>query len=138
MPIHLDRPRHGKGRVRLLKVTRFPEKHVVSEITAEILVEGPDQTSFTVGDNAAVLPTDTIKNTVHALAKKHDYGSIEDFAIILAKHYVQAHPSVIQYAKVKLVEVQWDRIINKDSKGELKPHHHAFVQGGTESRYAMW
>ncbi|CAK4082658.1 unnamed protein product [Aphanomyces euteiches] len=137
MPIQLEGPRHGKGRVRLLKVTRLPEKHLVSEIKAEILVEGSNQTAFLDGDNVAVLPTDTIKNTVHALAKKHDYGSIEEFAVILAKHYVLAHPSVIQHAKVKLVEVQWERLVVKDTHGALKPHRHAFVQSGTDSRYAI-
>ncbi|KDO24853.1 urate oxidase [Saprolegnia parasitica CBS 223.65] len=136
MPVEITHTEHGKGRVRLLKVTRRPDMHLVTQLEAEVLLEGPDRASFVTGDNAAVLPTDTVKNTVHALAKKHEFGCIEEFALILAKHFVVAHPSVIHKTKVKLVETQWDRLVTKDSKGHARPHHHAFVQGGTETRHA--
>ncbi|OQS03059.1 uricase [Thraustotheca clavata] len=141
MTIEIVHTEHGKGRVRFLKginlgqVTRLPDKHLVTQATAQVLLEGPDRSSFLTGDNCAVLPTDTVKNTVQALAKKHEFQSIEELALILAKHFVQAHPTVIHVAKVKLVEVQWDRLVTKDARGQLRPHHHAFVQGGTESRY---
>jgi hypothetical protein len=95
MSIEIKHSEHGKGRVRLLKVTRRPDKHIVSQVTAEVLLEGPDRSSYVIGDNAAVLPTDTVKNTVQALAKKHDYTCIEELALLLAKHFVEAHPSVV-------------------------------------------
>ncbi|OQR92616.1 uricase [Achlya hypogyna] len=135
MSIEISHTEHGKGRVRLLKVTRLPDKHVVTQLEAEVLLEGPDRASFVTGDNAAVLPTDTVKNTVHALAKKHEFADIEAFAVLVAKHFVTLHPRVIHKTKVKLVETQWDRLVTADSSGQLRPHHHAFVQGGTETRY---
>ena len=36
--------------------------------------------STSTGDNGAVLPTDTQKNTVYAFAREHGVGQIEDFA----------------------------------------------------------
>ena len=40
------------------------------------------------GDNRAVLPTDTQKNTVYAFAREHGVGSIEEFGLRLARHFV--------------------------------------------------
>lgn len=63
--ILISQHEHGKGRVRLVKVTRTPERHYIQQIEAQILVEGePALASYYTGDNSGVLPTDTIKNTV--------------------------------------------------------------------------
>ncbi|KAK1928454.1 Uricase-2 [Phytophthora citrophthora] len=119
---------HGKGRVRMLKVTRTPEKHSVIQLEAEVLLEGaPAASAYYDGDNGQVLPTDSVKNTVWVLAKKHEFASLEDFGVILAKHFVTKHPDIINMAKVKLFETPWERIVVPDSKGKTRPHHHAFV-----------
>lgn len=127
MVVKLLTHEHGKGRVRLLKVTRAADKHTVLQLEAEILLEGPAERAYYNGDNSGVLPTDSVKNTVYVLAKKHEFETIEDFAIILAKHFVKTHPQIIDVAKVKLFETHWERVVNADAAGKVRPHHHAFV-----------
>ena len=39
--------------------------------------------AHTLGDNALILPTDTQKNTVYALARAHFTGPIEAFGLVL-------------------------------------------------------
>ncbi|TMW60332.1 hypothetical protein Poli38472_000374 [Pythium oligandrum] len=131
MVVKLLQHEHGKGRVRLLKVDRQPERHSVIQLEAEILLEGPAESAYYDGDNSGVLPTDSVKNTVYVLAKKHEFETIEDFGIILAKHFVNTHPTKIDVAKVKIFETKWVRLVTPDSKGTRKPHHHAFVGDGS-------
>ncbi|DAZ94305.1 TPA: hypothetical protein N0F65_012074 [Lagenidium giganteum] len=130
MVVKLASHEHGKGRVRLLKVNRQPDKHTVFQVDAEIIVQGPVEAAYYEGDNGGVLPTDSVKNTVYVLAKKHEFESLEDFGIILAKHFVTRHPDIIHSARVHLVETHWERLATPDSKGKVRPHHHAFVAGG--------
>lgn len=139
MVVKLLTHEHGKGRVRLLKVTRQPDKHTVLQLEAEILLEGPAERAYYNGDNSGVLPTDSVKNTVYVLAKKHEFETIEDFAIILAKHFVATHPQIVDVAKVKLFETHWERVVTADSKGNVRPHHHAFVgvDSGVSTTYAI-
>ncbi|KAE8897872.1 hypothetical protein PF003_g17900 [Phytophthora fragariae] len=128
MVVKLLQHEHGKGRVRLLKVTRTPEKHSVVQLEAQVLLEGaPAASAYYDGDNGHVLPTDSVKNTVWVLAKKHEFASLEDFGVILATHFVTKHPDIISVAKVKLFETPWERLVVPDSKGHTRPHHHAFV-----------
>ncbi|CEG42307.1 urate oxidase [Plasmopara halstedii] len=128
MVVKLLHHEHGKGRVRMLKVTRTPAKHSVFQLEAQVLLEGALAASaYYDGDNSHVLPTDSIKNTVWVLAKKHEFASLEDFGIILAEHFVMKHPEIVSLAKVKLFEMPWERLVLPDSKGVMRPHHHAFV-----------
>lgn len=132
MVVKLLQHEHGKGRVRVLKVTRTPEKHSVIQLEAQVLLEGaPAASAYYDGDNGSVLPTDSIKNTVWVLAKKHEFASLEDFGIILANHFITKHPEIISVAKVKLFETPWDRLLLPDSKGVIKMHHHAFVSASS-------
>ena len=85
--------------MRLLKVTREASEHRVIQVDAEILVEGPAEKAYLNGDNSNVLPTDSVKNTVYALAKQFEFEGLEDFAIILAKHFVQKHSSIVSKKK---------------------------------------
>lgn len=99
MVVKLLQHEHGKGRVRMLKVTRTPEKHSVIQLEAEVLLEGaPAASAYYDGDNGRVLPTDSVKNTVWVLAKKHEFASLEDFGVILAKHFVTKHPDIVRLA----------------------------------------
>ena len=79
---------YGKSDVRLTKVTRRGDIHQLTEMSVAIELRGEFTRCYTHGDNSMVIPTDTQKNTVYALAKKHNFDSIEQFAKILAKHFV--------------------------------------------------
>jgi urate oxidase len=91
-------------------------------------LQGEFAAAHVSGDQSAVLPTDTQKNTVFAYAKEHGVGEIEDFALRLARHFVADTPSVTG-ARVEVDEYSWDRI-EVDGHG----HDHAFVRRGQDVR----
>jgi len=121
---------YGKHKIRLSKITRLPDRHLFKEISVDVVLKGAFDEAYTKGDNASVLPTDTIKNTVYALAKDHELESIEQFALDLAAHYMNRVPHATS-ASVKVNEKLWTRMV---FDGE--PHHHAFTGGLSERRTA--
>ncbi|WP_437948439.1 factor-independent urate hydroxylase [Sorangium sp. So ce296] len=129
MSISLVRNSYGKSRVRLVKVRRADGRHELTDIDVDIQLEGDFDDAYTRGDNSKVLPTDTMKNTVYALAKGHPVEPIEDFGVLLAEHFLgKAHT---RRARVAIAENVWSRI---DAGGA--PHRHAFVRAGAERRTA--
>ncbi|HTG42092.1 MAG TPA: urate oxidase, partial [Methylomirabilota bacterium] len=63
--------RYGKSGIRLVKVVRGPGRHQVRDLTVAIALEGEFAASYVDGDNTDVVATDTMKNTVYALAGEH-------------------------------------------------------------------
>lgn len=118
---------YGKSEVRLTKVVRKGETHILHELTAQIMLGGAFERIYTHGDNASCIPTDTMKNTVYALARKHDFDSPEAFGGILARHFLQ-FPQVA-WAEVTIEEEPWARIPVDGS-----PHPHSFTRGGSGTR----
>lgn len=98
--------RYGKSRVRVMKVDRSQAQHRVRELTVGIGLEGAFESAHTMGDNSDVLPTDTMKNTVYALARQDDISTIETFALRLARHFL-ATASHIERAIVEIHERFW-------------------------------
>jgi len=117
--------RYGKSRIRLVKVRRSRDPHELVDLTIDVQLEGAFETVFVDGDNGPCLATDTMKNTVYALARRHPIDHIETFASALADHFL-AKPSVSR-ARIRIVEQPWGRL---SSGGQ--PHPHAFVQAGAE------
>src|ERR1700680_2905366 len=99
MAIRLGQNNYGKSRVRLLRVTRHGERHDIKELTLALSLEGDFEAVHTKGDNSKVLPTDTMKNTVYALARKHAVKTAEQFLRLLADHFLA------QDAKVARVRI---------------------------------
>lgn len=129
MSISLVRNSYGKSRVRLVKVRRTDGRHELTDVDIDIQLEGDFDDAYTRGDNSRVLPTDTMKNTVYAFAKRHPVEPIEDFGVLLAEHFL-GKPHVRQ-VRIALAENVWSRI---DAGGG--PHPHAFVRAGKERRTA--
>ena len=88
-PVRLLADRYGKSRVRLVKVSRQGSRHELRELTVQVLCQGDFDSSYQDGDNSKVLPTDTMKNTVYALAKQAGVTSIEAFGQTLATHFLR-------------------------------------------------
>ena len=112
--------RYGKSRVRVLRILREGDTHRIKELDVAVMLSGDFSSSYTSGDNSAVVPTDTIKNTVHALAKEHLGAENERFALTLARHFLA------KYSQVRRVEVEarerlWDRLAIDGT-----PHPHSF------------
>ncbi|MGB6843682.1 MAG: urate oxidase [Candidatus Acidiferrales bacterium] len=130
MSIVLGKNNYGKSRIRLLRVNRQADRHDIRELTLEILFEGDFETAHTQGDNRKILPTDTMKNTVYALARQYPLESAENFGLHLVEHFLTYNPQV---NRVRIVanENLWARI----SLGG-KPHATAFTRAGQELRTA--
>jgi urate oxidase len=117
----LGRNRYGKAGIRLVKVARNGAHHEIRDLTAAIALEGDFVEAHVTGDNARILPTDTMKNSVYALAKEHFTGSVEEFALYLSEHFMKAAP--ITAARVKVQEHLWNRL-----------NEHSFTRGGDAVR----
>jgi len=121
---------YGKSSIRLLRVNRSREKHDIKDITVDIQFEGDFAAVHTMGDNSAVLPTDTMKNTVYALAAREPVGEIENFGQRLSAHFLNNNPQVSR-VRVRLKEHLWSRIT-----ADAKAHPTAFMSEGRELRTA--
>lgn len=124
---------YGKSRVRLVKVERDPRtrRHDVHELNVDVALEGDFDAIHTRGDNANCLPTDTMKNTVYALAKGQAVVPIEAFALALTRHFL-GQASCIASARVRIARVPWDRVTLSERGGRLREHPHCFLKGSDE------
>ncbi|HEX5134771.1 MAG TPA: urate oxidase [Thermoanaerobaculia bacterium] len=99
---------YGKSGIRLVRVRRGDGRHDVKDLTVAVRFEGKFEAAYVEGDNADVLPTDTMKNTVYALAKDFA-GEVEDFGLALSEHFLRENPQVSR-AEISIEERAWDRI----------------------------
>jgi urate oxidase len=127
----LSETSYGKSRIRLVRVTRRGDRHQVRDFTVAVAFEGKYETSYTDGDNRDVLPTDTMKNTVYALAARDGVGEPEPFAQSLGQHFIDRNPK-LDRVRVDIVEHGWNRIAIGD-----RDHGRAFVRRGPELRTAQ-
>jgi urate oxidase len=117
---------YGKSRVRLVKVTRHPDRHDFREWTVQILLEGDFESCFVEGDNSKILPTDTMKNTVYSLARNSSAECMEDFGKELIAFLLDRNPQV-SGANVTIFEKTWEHL-----RTGGKPHPTTFVQSNGE------
>jgi len=122
---------YGAARVRLLKVRRIEDRHDLKELSVGVQFEGEFRESYTAGDNRSILPADTIKNTVYALAKLYAIEAIEEFAQSLIDHFLTGNPQV-RKVRVEIAEHLWTRI---PFGGKLHPW--SFTPAGPERRTAV-
>lgn len=130
MDIRLDKNAYGKNAIHLSKIIRRPDHHDIRQISVNIALSGDFDKVHTEGDNTKVLPTDTMKNTVYALAKDHFTTSIETFGLFLAEYLLTNNPQVSEVT-VSLTEYCWKRMAFDGA-----PHPHSFVNGGSEKHVA--
>jgi urate oxidase len=117
--------RYGKSRIRLVKVRRSRDPHELVDLTIDVQLEGAFDAVYVDGDNGPCLATDTMKNTVYALARQDPIDHVETFALRLADHFL-GKPAVAR-VRISAVEQPWGRL----SSGG-RPNPHAFVQAGAE------
>jgi urate oxidase len=111
-----------------VRVYRDNERHEIRDLNVSTLLRGDFADAHTRGDQASVLPTDSQKNTCFAFAKEKGVGEIEDYALDLARHFVNDIEPVTA-ARVEVEEYRWERV---SVAGQ--PHPHAFVRAGQEVR----
>ncbi len=130
MTIRLGDNGYGKQRVRVMQVSRHADRHDIKELTIGIQLEGQFETAHTKGDNSKILPTDTMKNTVYALARKHRIETPEHFCLLLVGHFLADHAHVSR-ARVEASETLWTRLPYAG-----KQHRHTFTRSSEEKRTA--
>ena len=107
--IVLGRNNYGKSEVRLFKVKRDTAVHEVWDLNVRVILEGDFDAAHYLGDNSKLLATDTMRNTVYALAKDRLIGSIEGFGLDLVDHFLEAGPTVT-VCRVEVTQLRWRRI----------------------------
>jgi urate oxidase len=114
MDIKLGDNQYGKAETRLVRVDRRADGHEITDLNVTTTLSGDLAAAHLTGDNAGVLPTDTQKNVVYAFARD-GVGEIEDFALRLARHFVDT-VGTIHRARVHIEQYSWERF-----------GHHSFV-----------
>jgi urate oxidase len=130
MAIRLGKNNYGKQRVRLLQRSHYDGQHQIKELTLGIRLEGDFETAHTKGDNRKILPTDTMKNMVYALARQHSIETAEEFCLLLVEYLLPRNPQVSR-AHVEATETLWTRLPIGD-----KLHPHTFIRSSEEKRTA--
>jgi urate oxidase len=127
MSVKILHDNYGKARVRLVKVARSAARHEVQNLTLNIALEGDFDAIHIEGDNSKCLPTDTMKNTVYALAgQRQDIEEAEAFGQRLAAHFLTNNERVSRVI-IDVSEHSWKRM-----KFEGSEHDHSFVKGSGE------
>jgi urate oxidase len=124
MTIVLGPNQYGKAEIRLLHVSRDDVRHAITDLNVSVALSGELTATHLSGDNSAVLTTDAQKNTVYVFAREHGVGEIEDFALLLARHFVESQPAISR-ARVSVEQYPWERFGG-----------HSFARAGREIRTA--
>ena len=113
---------YGKAESRVVRIVRDTPRHEIVDLNVSSSLRGDFVAAHIEGDQSAVLPTDTQKNTAFAYAKLHGVASPEDYALALGRRLLEATPAA-QEAEVRVEQYAWDRL-----------GQHAFVRRGGETR----
>jgi len=128
MAIVLGANQYGKAEVRMVYVDRSSPVHQITDVNVTSQLIGDFLDTHLTGANDAVIATDTQKNTVYAMARTGGITTPEEFALRLARNYVDKYDQVTG-ARMAVEQYSWDRI--STSSG---PHDHAFSKGTAETR----
>lgn len=131
MAIVLGHNQYGKAEVRLVYVDRSTPVHAITDINVTTQLIGDFTDNYLTGSNEKVIATDTQKNTAYALARKGGVGTIEEFALRLARNYVGTYDYVTG-ARMEIEQYAWDRINTATG-----PHDHSFVRDGPAVRNTL-
>jgi urate oxidase len=129
MGISLGYNQYGKAEIRLMHINRSTPVHQIKDLNVTSQLIGDFAETHLTGDNSSVIATDTQKNTVYALARLGGVGAIEEFALRMARNFVDKYPQVTG-SRQEIEEYFWNRI----STSQDGPHDHAFTRGFAEVR----
>ena len=122
---------YGKSSVRLVKVSRHGDRHDLKDLTVAMRFEGDYAESYTDGDNSGVLPTDTMKNTVYALAAQEAVDEPETFGLRLGRHFLERNPR-LHRVRIDITEHAWSRIpVGGREHGQAFMRHAAAARTAT-------
>src|SRR5687767_15054419 len=131
MSIKLGKNTYGKNAVNLSKIIRHPDYHEFRQISVNVVLEGDFETAHTLGDNSKILPTDTQKNTVYALAKENFASTIEEFGLYLADHFMTNNRHLSN------VTVEIEEELYEPLSFQNIEHPHAYISKGEEKHTTL-
>ena len=127
--VEFVRTGYGKNAVKVLVIRRQGSRHSIIELKADVELTLKSRKDYLTGDNSDIIPTDTIKNTVHALAKLKGVKTIEQFSLDICHHFLTSFTHVLR-AKVQMEEAPWRRL----EKNGVE-HAHAFIYSPEACRF---
>jgi urate oxidase len=128
MGIVLGADQYGKAENRVVRIYRDTDRHEIRDVTVTTTLRGTFADAYLHGDQSQVLPTDTQKNTCYAFAKEKGLREIEDYALALARHFVD-DVEPVHTARIAVDELAWERV-EVGGQG----HDHTWVRRGPEVR----
>jgi urate oxidase len=130
MAIVLGPFQYGKAETRLVRIVRDTARHEITDLNVSTALRGDFSAAHLRGDQSAVLPTDTQKNTAYVWAKKLNPDPIEAWGLALAHHFAD-YVEPVDAARIEIERFDWTRV-----EVDGKPHEHTFVRTGQEVRTA--
>lgn len=121
---------YGKAENRVVRIYRDTARHEIRDMNVSSCLRGDFAAAHLVGDQGTVLPTDTQKQTIYSYAKEKGVEFIEDYALALARHFVDDVEPVVS-ARIEIEEYAWQRV-EIDGAG----HDHTWTRKGSEVRTA--
>uniref|UniRef100_A0A1Y1N0J3 Uricase n=1 Tax=Photinus pyralis TaxID=7054 RepID=A0A1Y1N0J3_PHOPY len=112
---------YGKNHVKLLHVFREGPLHTIREFEVDTHLKLTTQKDYLDGNNQDIIATDTQKNTVYVLAKKHGIKTPEEFGLLICSHFLYMYRHV-EEVEVNLEEYPWERL-----QADGQEHNHAFL-----------
>lgn len=131
MGITLGSNQYGKAENRVVRVYRDTERHEIRDLNVSSCLRGDFIDAHITGDQVAVLPTDTQKNTAFAFAKEVGVASPEAYGLALGAHFLDACPHATG-SQIIVEEYTWERLSVAGAE-----HDHSFVRRGPEYRTAV-
>lgn len=130
MAVILGDDTYGKAENRVVRIVRDTPRHEIRDLNVSTNLRGDFSAAYLDGDQGAVLPTDSQKNTAFAYAKSVGVDSIEQYGFALARHFV-ADVAPVASARVEVEEYAWTRV-----EVDGAEHDHTFVRSGQDVRTA--
>ncbi|GAA2249212.1 urate oxidase [Herbiconiux moechotypicola] len=130
MSIVLGPHQYGKAENRIVRVYRDSPRHEIHDVNVSTALRGAFDPAHLVGDQGAVLPTDTQKQTAYSYAKEKGLTSIEKYGLELGTHFVD-DVEPVSGARIEIEEYAWERAVVDGAE-----HDFAFVRKGQEVRTA--
>jgi urate oxidase len=107
--IEIAHATYGKAAVRVLTWTRVGAIDTVRDVLLAVHVEGDFLASYRSGDNAAILPSDTLRRHAIAASDALPDGAVEALLAMIADRILDAN-AALSSAVVTAETRQWQRV----------------------------